>query len=100
MLTPVCLTLLGALLALRLVGRLRRLHQARASAMATRLGARLPATWRPPAVPAAMPLAPSARIPRDDWSRYERPAYQRRAQPLSTPAPGASAVCERGELPC
>ena len=100
MLTPVCLTLLGAMLALRLAARLRRLHRARASAMATRLGAPLPATWRPPAAPTATPVAPGRPVPRDDWSRYERPAYQRRVQPLSTVARGAPAVRERGELPC
>ena len=89
---PVCVGLLVAVVTFPLSVWLRRRRRARRSATATRIGATLPPTWRPPG---PRPVLDASRpVPRDAWSRYERPAYQRRAHNLSTATPAVRAVSE------
>ena len=100
MLTPVCLAVLTAIGLLKLTARLRHRWRVRASLKTTRLGASLPPTWRPPSPRPVTVLDAGRPLPREDWSRYERPAYQRRAHPLPTATRTVRAVRDEGENPC
>jgi hypothetical protein len=79
MLDPVCVAVLTAVLIPPLALGLRRRWRTRTSVLATRLGARLPPTWRPPGPGPVTVLDPTRSGPPADWSRYAHPACLRRA---------------------
>jgi hypothetical protein len=84
MLTSLVLAALAALLFVRLVRRLERLRRARANRRATRVGATLLPTWQPSERPlAALDATETGLV--TDWSRYERPACQRRGARIAVP---------------
>jgi hypothetical protein len=84
MLNLTCLAVLAAVLIPPLALGLRRLWRTRANGLATRLGATLPPTWRPPGPGPVTVLDPTRSGPPADWSRYARPACLRRAPRAST----------------
>ena len=79
MLSLPCVAVLTAALILPLALGLRRRWRTRANGLATRLGASLPPTWRPPGPGRVTVLDPTRSAPPADWSRYARPACLRRA---------------------
>ena len=97
MLKALCVAVLTAVVTLPLGLWLRRLRRAWRSAATTRVGASLPPTWQPPEPRPVKVLDATRSGGSSDWSRYARPAYQRRAAKVVAVTPLTSG---KEDIPC